>query len=297
MVSAAKAAGGIVAAMLVPLGVVTTPFAADAQSIVNVPCDPSQLVTEITNANNAGSRILRLAPSCNYALTGSAGSGTRGLDGLPIITGDITLVGGPSTHITRAPSAPSFRIFEVATGASLTVQNIFISGGDAGASTGGGILNARGNVRLSHTTLTDNRADNGGAFSNDSGGFTVDSSLISGNAATGGGGGVGYNDGSLVVERSRVTGNNANNSGGGLYNGQGGRATVLRSTFDHNTAGSFGGGLFNAGDGRLVLGATLIQQNTANNGGGLFNAGIPEKVTRIRTIMRANNPNNCVGCF
>jgi hypothetical protein len=297
MGSVTKAAGGVAAALLIQAGLAVAPSAANAQPVFDVPCSTTALVNAVNAANAAGEGTLRLARFCNYALTGSAETGTRGPDGLPIIRGNINLVGGPSTRISRFATAPAFRIAEVAAGAMFTVQNIFIAGGDAGQHTGGGILNARGTVDLSRVTVTDNQANNGAGVSNDSGRLILASTLITGNTATGGGGGGLYNDGSLTVSLSRVAGNHANTVGGGLYNGQGGDTNAFRSTFDTDTSGSAGGGVFNASDAHLVLTRTLTDRNTGSNGGGLFNAGMPNRVAMVRSQIIDNNPNNCVGCL
>jgi hypothetical protein len=300
MGSVTRTAGGIAAAMLIQAGLAAAPSAAYAEPVVNVGCGPTKstdLINAINAANTAGAGTLRLASSCNYILTAPAMQvlpTTRGPDGLPIISGNISLIGGRSTRISRPSTAAPFRIVEVAAGAVLSVRNIFISGGASGANTGGGILNARGNVLLTHTTVTDNTADNGAGISNDSGRMTLIKTLVSSNTALGGGGGGAYNDGWLNLRLSRFTGNSANTSGGGIYNGQiGGRTEAFRTTIDGNTARASGGGIFNASDARLALARTLVKRNTANNGGGIFNAGIANRVSFIDNLVILNTPNNC----
>jgi hypothetical protein len=73
---------------------------------------------------------------------------------LPQITGDIALLRGPSTTIRRDLAAPTtFRILDVAAGATLRVRGIAIQNGSE--TTGGGILNA-GTVILDFVTLNGN---------------------------------------------------------------------------------------------------------------------------------------------
>lgn len=297
MGSVTKAVGGVAAVMLIQAGMAAAASVADAQPIVAVPCSPAQLVGAITSANMVGGRILRLAPRCDYTLDSAAGIGPNGPDGLPIIRGDITLIGGPSTRIIRPASARAFRLIEVARGGSLKIRNIFLTGGDS-TGTGGAIRN-QGTVELSHTTVRDNRAQTlGGGLDNvGPGRMVVNTSLIVDNTAeTINGGGI-FNDGSLWVNLSRITGNNAAaGSGGGVRNSGGGRVSIFRSTLDHNTAATTGGGASNGANSQLTLDRDLIVRNRATNGG-VFND--PRgTLNRNASVIRRNIPNNCVssGC-
>jgi hypothetical protein len=299
MGSVTRTAGGLAAAMLAGAALTATPSAAYAQPVVNVGCGPTKSMDLINaiNAANADGDTIRLASFCNYVLTAPAAQvlpTTRGPDGLPIINANISLIGGRSTTISRSSAQP-FRILEVAAGAVLRVQNIFISGGDGGANTGGGILNARGNVVLTRTTVTGNTADNGAGISNDSGRLTLDRTIVSDNTTRthGGGGGGIYNDGSLSLALSLITGNGANTEGGGIYNGQGGQTMAFRTTIDSNNAGANGGGMYNGADGRIVLARTLVQTNRAADGGGIYNSGPPSRATLTGSLVRANVHNNC----
>jgi hypothetical protein len=272
-----------------------------ARQTVNVPCNTAALVAAVNGVNNIGSGTLELASNCDYVLTTASGTG-RGPDGL-LITGDIAIIGGNSTRITRSAAAPAFRVIEVASGARLDLRNVIVSGGLTDNTTpandsGGGILNSRGTIYLYRTTVTGNTADNGAGISNDSGRLVVRYTLIQNNTtrAGGGGGGAVYNDGAIKVNNSIIRGNHANTNGGGLYNGQGGRAEVYRTTVDHNTAGANGGGVYNAADARLILQRTLVQLNTAasSGGGGVHNAGVPSRVALNNSLIQNNTPSNCV---
>lgn len=215
-----------------------------------VPCSTAALVAAVNAANAFGSGTLELASNCDYALAAPSGTG-RGPDGL-LINGRLRLIGGVSTRISRSASAATnFRIIEVAAGASLFLENAFVSGGltDAtvpGNDTGGGILSSRGIVELFRTTIEKNTADSGAGISNDSGRLIVLDTLVHDNSTRvqGGGGGGIHNDGSNTIENSIIRSNTANTSGGGLYNGQGGRTDTIRATIDRNTAGTNGGGVF-----------------------------------------------------
>jgi hypothetical protein len=292
-----RLSGGIATAALMVTGMaVAQP--AYARETVDVPCDAQALVAAVDDANTEGYGTLRLASHCNYALTRPSATG-RGPDGL-LINGNVQIIGGTSTHISRSPAAVPFRIIEVAAGAVLDLRSVFISGGLTDATfptndTGGGILNSRGTITLFRTTITANTADNGAGISNDSAQLTVVRTRIENNhtRASGGGGGGLYNDGSLTIDGSLIRGNYANTNGGGIYNGQGGRAEAYRTTFDRNTVHANGGGIYNAADGRMVVQQTMVERNTAANGGGIFNGGGPNRVALIRSTVRNGTPDNC----
>jgi hypothetical protein len=309
MRSGTRRFGGTVAATLALAAIPATATAAHARQVVSVSCSTASLISAINAANTAGSGTLLLASHCTYLLTTPNGAG-RGPDGLPVITGNLALIGGNSTTIARSSTAAPFRVVEVAAGATLELRDLFITGGNADATvptndTGGGILNSRGTLELIQVTVTGNTADSGAGVSNDSGRADVRDTLVQSNTTRAGGGGGGglYNDGSLTIEFSILRTNHANTTGGGIYNGQGGRTEAVNVTAEGNTAGTNGGGFFNAADGRLILVRTLVDRNIASNGGGIFNAGIPSRVTLSGSVVTANAPNNCAptgsvaGCF
>lgn len=293
MGSVIKVAGGVAAAMLIHLAV--TPSVANAQPIEFVPCSTSRLITAIADANNAGGRILRLAPICNYVLDAVAETG-NGPSGLPIIRGNITLLGGPFTRISRVSTAPAFRLIEVVSGATLTVRSISLTGGNS-TGTGGAIRNSGGTVELFNTTVAGNRAQTlGGGLDNvNPGRFVINASLIRDNtAATVNGGGM-FNDGSLSIGFSHFTGNTATvGDGGGLRNTGSGQATISQTTFDRNTAANTGGGISIGAPSRLELSRSVVIRNQAGNGGGVFVA-TGATLTQNGNLIRFNSPNDCVG--
>ncbi|MFL6055664.1 MAG: hypothetical protein ACJ72W_22600 [Actinoallomurus sp.] len=305
MGSFARTAGSIAAATLMGAGVAAaSPPSAYAGQVVPVPCagptgGAAGLVTAINNANEAGHGTIRLDANCNYDFTTPTDTtGTRGDDALPIIRGDITIIGGPSTHIRRI-GGPQFRLFEVFTGARLTIIGIFIEGGDSGVHTGGGILSARGTLVLHKVTLRNNTADNGAGLSNDSGTAVLSYTLVTNNTtihpngAGGGGAGI-YSDGRLEVKFSKLSFNSANSSGGGVYSELGGTAFFFRSTLAENTAKIRGGGLLNGVGGRARLVLSLVKANRAGDGGGgIFRLPEAGPVRLEKSLVIKNTPNNC----
>jgi hypothetical protein len=292
MGSFSKRVRGVAVAALAGVGLATVPSAAHAQ-VVTVSCNTPALLTAITAANAATSQTLRLAANCTYDLTAAAQTGTRGPNGLPIITGNITLIGRNTT--IRRNAVALFRIAEVAAGAGLNLRGITLTGGDAGVNNGGAILNARGRVLLFQSLVFGNTADNGGGISNDTGSLRLVSSTVRNNTTgTGGGGGGIYNDGALQVKFSRINSNRSNTDGGGVFNELGGRAFLYRSDVVGNIAVGEGGGFYNGNGGYMRGDLVRVSFNGAVSGGGYYNLGAPGSGAFTRSAVVQNNPNNCV---
>ena len=263
-----------------------------AKKIVIVPCSSPALAAAITAAN-ATPATLRLAANCTYDITTAA----TATDALPIITGNVRLIGGSSTTIRRNPAAGAVRILEVATTGTLRVDGIFILDGAPTAGVpGGGIENA-GSLTMKQVTLSGNTtttADGGGVDNTTAGRALIFRTFISGNTATGGSGGGVNNAGSLNIHESRLSANNATaaaGGGGGLATQVGATSRVIQSTLDHNTTTGSGGGIRNLGT--TLVDHTVIKLNAATvNGGGIFNQP-PGTVTIFTSIIRNNTPNNC----
>jgi len=198
-----------------------------------------------------------------------------------LVNKSLTLQGKEAaTTIVQAAATQgtaSDRVFTIASGVSVTLQNLTIrygyrngAGGglyNAGTLTvtdstvhsnqatyaGGGLYNDyNGTLTLTTTTVSDNAATYGGGLSNDGTG-TLIASTISTNAAGLGGGLSNY--GTLLLTNSTMSGNTATGAGGGLYNR--GRLTLTHSTMSGNATDTFGGGLYNA-YGTLTLIHSLV---------------------------------------
>src|SRR6266702_5173327 len=167
MGSFVRLSGRISAAALAGAALMAAPSAALAQptvgasQTVNVPCSTSALAAAITQANISGVATTIVLPfSCTFDIFAPA----TAADGLPIITGNITLAGTQNSVIRRVPFAPSFRILEVAAGGTLGVSHVAILNGIT-AGLGGGILNG-GTLSVSQAKFSGNTAGNGGAIAN-----------------------------------------------------------------------------------------------------------------------------------
>ena len=253
-----------------------------------------------TNADDgAGSSACTLRDAVQSANTdtavGACAAGS-GADTIVVPAGTYTLTGGELTISADATLSGA--------GAGATI----IDGGGAGRE----FEIPGGTVTISGVTLQDGQVvypdDEGGAIQN-VGRLTVADSVISGNSATGGGGGITNDFGILSVVRTTIIANTAGE--GGAINVEGGTVTVDQSTLTGNNAtdgivtDDFNGNV-------TITNSTLSGNNSANAvlrgyvgsaisltsstvadnvGIGVFGLGI----TLAGTIVAGNTPDNCGG--
>src|SRR5262245_8105862 len=206
----------------------------------------SALIADINAANKAGGTntiILSSTPGGGpYALT-AVNNTQDGANGLPVIAGGgrkvaadhLTIVGNGNI-IERGSGAPAFRLFDVASGGSLTLQDVTLANGlayGAGSAAQGGAVRSQGTLILSDVTVTDNEAlglsyqnnkGSKGSSSGDaagggiwsSGAPTVESysliqfnTVIGAGAGSGDGGGIAIAGGTATIDSSYILNNGA----------------------------------------------------------------------------------------
>lgn len=284
--------------------------------VIEVPCDPDELVAALVRANAAGGGTLQLAADCTYTLTaydehegqhenhagrrpwgddyagagGMGGNGTSGevteRSGLPLIRQPIRIKGEGAT-ITRPVSAEPFRFFTVRDGGQLKLSDVTLENGRE--ANGGSIkVEFGGTAVIERTEITQSIADSsyggGGAIFND-GRLTVIESKLTDNSAAGvaGRGGGILNGGLLTVEQSELTDNSANGYGGGIANHRA-SADVSRSNLAHNTASE--GGAIASYSSRTKVWDSKVSHNTARSGGGI---AIREGTLAVRHVKISDN--------
>lgn len=275
-VSTVKNVCGVAATALLSASValVATPAIATsppARQAAPVPCgDVAELIEQINEANARGAGSILLSAGCEYELTAPAVTG--GANGLPAITGIVTITGTRST-ITRTSATP-FRIAEVASQGSLTLNGITVSGGSAtgGAGTaGGGILTA-GSLSLVGSRVSDNTASFlGGGIAVAAGARAhLTSSTVSDNTAGDGGGIHVASAAQLTMDRGAVENNTADFTGGGLFTA--GTTVLNNADIRVNSTETFeGGGIFAALGSLTVYGGHVEENEAASSGGGIAN--------------------------
>jgi hypothetical protein len=266
-----------------------------AKAFIFVPCDAPALVSAVTQANALGIATLRLAPRSTYGITSVLN-----------ISGNVTVIGGPSTSIKQ--TTLGLRVINV-TG-TLRAFGIFIQGGSLAAGNGGGILNTSTLV-LNFVTVSGNSTGGGGVGGGlgNGGRAFIANSIFTGNSAAGNGGAI-DNDvpgstGTLTLFASRLTGNTTAFLGGGISTEGGGRTRIIQSTISGNIASSpafGGGGIGNNVGGTTFIDRTLVRLNkTAGTGGGILNEAPGNTVAIRLSIVNRNIPNNCTpvitGCL
>ena len=206
-----------------------------------------------------------------------------------LIAKNLTIRGnGPAaTTVTRSGSAPAFRIFEVASGVTATIDLLTVSGGmseegpQVNDGFGGGILNA-GDLTVTRSVISGNTADSprgsavgGGLYSEAGSKTTISHSRVINNAVTAAnvaeGGGI-EGDGNVTVIDSDVSFNQASgvkSLGGGILAFA--ALTVLDSVVSDNTVATtdatggvaVAGGIDSLGSGPLSVANSVIRGNTA----------------------------------
>jgi hypothetical protein len=257
----------------------------------------TELIADINAANAAGgANTIALAPGTSFKLS-AADNQTHGPTGLPVIAAgnDLTVVGAGNT-IERgtAKGTPTFRLFDVAPGASLALRDLTLSGGVSLDSYGaGGGIYSLGTVSLNRVTVQNCVAQatsvngagyGGGVFSGGASAvLAVTDSTFRGNQAIG-------NNGYQITSSFQATGGGSA-FGGGVY-AYGSSATFTNVTVDSNVAragngangysvkvfgqpvgvaggpggNAYGGGIYAVATTAVELRGTTVTRNTATGG-------------------------------
>jgi fibronectin-binding autotransporter adhesin len=218
-------------------------------------------------------------------------TGTVQLGGtLPQVTDRGLTINGPASPRITIDGGGSVQVMQVASGATLNLQNLPITRGYDNDVGGGGIENF-GTLTVTNSTFSSNSADQGGLGGGiyNQGTLTVTNSTFSGNSANadGEGGGI-FNSNMLTVTNSTFSGNSGI-AGDGIYNQ--GTLIVTNSTFSGNSGDSSGSGIFN--DRTLTVTNSTFSGNNAAQGGSILN--FSGSASLKGTILAASSGGNCSG--
>src|SRR5262249_41814723 len=153
-----------------------------------------------------GANTITLVAGTTFTLT-AADNTADGANGLPVIANNdtLTIIGnGDTIERSTASGTAAFRLFDVARGGSLTLQNLTLQHGLAfgsGSSSEGGAIYNRGTLDLNGVTVQANRAEGSSAKRS-----------ISGQDAAGGGV---WSNGTLTLENGTRVENNEAEGGTG----------------------------------------------------------------------------------
>jgi predicted outer membrane repeat protein len=277
------------------------------------------LIADINAANTAGgaNTITLTAKTTSPYLLTAVNNSTNAANGLPVIAANdnLTIVGNGDTIERNTTSAITiFRLFAVAGGGSLTLENLALQGGggndgiNAIWEEGGAIYNS-GTLVLNDVTVQDNSAFvGGGIYSNYGsvttleGGTIVQNNLAFGSGGTADGGGGLYVSGGVVnVTNATLDENNAETGGGGALYVYGGNVSLSNDTLKSNSA-ALGGGLFvnaSMGPATVTLAYDTVESNTATGkygeGGGLYVYSGGATVTLSYDTVESNTATNSSG--
>jgi CSLREA domain-containing protein len=231
------------------------------EAIIAANSDTASGATAGECAAGSGSDTITFADDYVITLDGSQ---------LPVVTSVITIIGnGPANTIIQANAAPNtatYRVLQVSTAGSLTLDSVTVRHGRCLTCGGGGIYNL-GTVTVTNSTLSGNYASHGGGIASWNYPLTVTNSTISGNNASIYGGGIYSNSPTMTVTNSTLSGNYAGNNGGGIASFHR-TSTVINSTLSGNNTTFSGGGIYNQG-GTLTVTNSTLSGNNANSGGGI----------------------------
>ena len=268
-------------------------------------------------ASTAGTCTLRAAveeagqdaANGTSAVTVHLGAGHYTLGGLLLVPRGVLTIIGAGENSTIIDGAGVDRVFDVASGATLTLRQLTLTGGSSAveggavraygatvnldmvtisastaAGDGGALFAAGSTVNLTNSTFSGDTGLSGGAVATLDGSTTITGCTFGTSLAQDVGGAVSISSGvALAISGSTFTGNAAENSGGGLaISGATGTPayTVAGSTFTGNAAFADNGGGINT-DGMLgpgtvgslaVSGSTFTNDQAGNAGGAIASA-------------------------
>jgi hypothetical protein len=269
--------------------------------------------TVVTNNNDSGSGSLRsvIANACQGETVTFASSVLSPInltsDQL-VIDKDLTISGpGANWLIVQRSSAsntPTFRIFRIAktdgngnaVNINVTISGLTISNGNPnGAVHVGGAINSACTLTIVDCIISGNNATGagGGIYNNDGTTVNATNSTISGNTASGAGGGIeNGGTGTVSLTNCAVFGNSSTSTGGGIESSGGGTVNLTSSTVHGNTStGGSGGGIangaLNSGATLSLISSTVAGNSASSSGGGIFNA-TGATVNAKNTIIATN---------
>ncbi|MFJ3233633.1 hypothetical protein [Streptomyces sp. NPDC086787] len=269
-------------------GVVTAlavPAAPAVASTINVPCSTVALIAAMLSAGPGD--VLNLSPACLYSVT----SAFSGEDGLPPVTNPDLTIHGNAAVIERATGSAGFRLFDIASGGILNMDNLTVTGGST-ATDGGGILVQNGGnlttdailVKRSRTT------QRGGGVGVETGGSAdLHNSRVFNNSSVGAGGGIDA-EGNVTLLQTTVDLNRAQGGGGGVNTDPGAQQLLIANSTVKNNVGQTSSGGIDLGGGITTINGTSIVDNSAPNGafaGGIYNG--PASTLQISASAIAGN--------
>lgn len=296
--------------MTVTLLLVSTITLAAVITVNSDPVGPGCTIIDAINSANADSAMGGCAPVTTGIFGGdtiilpadlnihtlfAVNNTVDGPNGLPSITSNITIEGNHGIIQRLAVSStPKFRLFHVAAGDALTLNNLTLRKGVADdgnpssvtpTDNGAAIYN-KGSVTLNSCTIAENNADQSAIYN--LGSMKISRSLLRDNTN----GAVTNIGGDLTIRDSTIADNRP--ISGGVTNTGGGNVQISRSTLTANVAG-FGGAIWNAAS--MTIQDSTISGNRSFNAGGGIEATGTETTTLINVTVSDNTARDGGGIY
>jgi hypothetical protein len=229
--------------------------------------------------NKAGTAVLN-ASRVDHNTSASGGgiaSGPGNAAFPPEVTGSSLILNGSRVdHNTAAEGGPEAAAGGIVNGGTAVIRGSSVDHNSVPGGAGAGIFN-HGTMTITGSQITGNTAPADSAGN---------PGMVGGIANVF----FGYpGSGVLIMNGTTVSGNSASGFGGGLGNAEDSTATITGSSVSGNTSGDFGGGVVNFG--ALAMTGSRVLDNTAAAGGGIANQG--GTVTLTGTRVAGNTPDNC----
>jgi parallel beta-helix repeat protein len=202
--------------------------------------------------------------------------GTAGRNGTSTLSGDIGTLGSDTDNA-----------YHVVIGAGITndgktvLDGFTVSGGNAYGGSGSITVN-------SQNYIARNR---GGGIYNTFSSPVLTRVTVSGNTASGYGGGICNESSSFPVLTGVTISGNRGNRGGGISNTYSSSPHLTGVTISGNEASTYGGGIYNDNSSPVLTNVT-ISGNKANNGGGIYNNNYNSFPVLTNTIVWGSITNN-----
>lgn len=213
--------------------------------------------------------------------------------------GSLKIYGTGANRLTISGNNAS-RILSTGSGVVVELHHLRFTGGNGvgavNTGRGGALYNVGGTMLLANSILTGNSAANGGAVNNAASAspstpaiLTIDSCVLSNNAATSSGGALqNFSTSTLHIRNTTVNNNHSASTGiAGAFQANG-TVTISNSTFAANTSAGTGGGIYYNGS-ALTMTNVTVAGNTSVLGSGGFHKATATLNADVRNSIFSGN--------
>ena len=250
--------------------------------------------TLTSSGGTAGGGGIYNATGSQLTIVRSTLQGNNGFDGgaLTVATGASALIQGSTIQSNQAAYGAGLENSGV-----VTVTDSLLHDNRA-ENVGGGLWNLNGQVVMTRTTVSANRAFEGGGINSYGDHVELYNVNIINNQATGSdGGGIYHTGGTFFVTNGTISGNTAKRDGGGIHQNSGDNLLLRNVTVSGNQAERFGGGFHHLARFAILINVTL-GNNMAVAGNALYESADGSAgpgILQLTNTLIFGSVNNCDG--